>query len=380
MQHDKSDASDGLKTDESDERFLYEACVLESDKSDASTHDMSENGQSQENMSVQQAEGGQSQENLSVQQANEDPSQEGPSEISSSVSPFKNELSGEPVRALLLGALSGSSDDCAKYWWSKVTIPSDLSDDVIGVGVKRKSEFPTSQISKKRRISDDSLDISLPTSSNADSSCPSDVSQNSDEIPSNVSQILGSITDNLKGLSLCDCELVTCEFCAISGLCSLVECISVTPQDGIEVEADCDKMMPTVTPSDGGCLSLSDGSQFSQSSTWSIGRFKVVTWIKISVDVNHQDSSKPETPSQAPTGSSIFSKFKTVTLKAPTALQLKMKKPAQSKSLKKASKKRSLEQRPVQSFSAAKQLGIRAYFASQCDGPIGSEDLVNPPL
>ena len=183
------------------------------------------------------------------------------------------------------------------------------------------------------------------------------------------------ITDNLKGLSICDCDLVTFEFCEISGICNLVEGMSVvsdgdstptkveaqkntspaqTPslqprqdhecptglntsparavdwvsgQDHLcsSVDSDLgDKLVPAVASSDGWCLSLLDGSLFIRNSTWSIGRYMVVTWIKISVgekefDVNHPGPSMPKTPSKALTGSSIFSKLKPITLKAPLA-------------------------------------------------------------
>ena len=261
-----------------------------------------------------------------------------------------------------------------------------------------------SQTFKKPRICDESFDLILTNCSKAMSGDVSDASQNSDVVSSDVSQILMSITDNLKGFSLCECELVTCEFCAISGLCNMVESISVVSNDDtaiVKVETEkntsptktpslqsgqdheCqaslntslasaesevpqqdhrfpetdsalgDKCVPPEALSDGGCLSLSDGSRFSLSSTWNIGRFKVVSWVMINIrteDVNHQGPSKPETSSQAPTGSSVFSKFKSTTLKAPSAQQLKKKKPAHFKNPRRTSKKRSLEQSPAQSI------------------------------
>ena len=105
-----------------------------------------------------------------------------------------------------------------------------------------------------------------------------------------------------------------------------------------------------------GCLSLTigDGTLFKFKSEWRVCRFVVKTYVAV------------EAPPKAPTGMSSNAFSKLLYPKAPPRKSL-------SKTFRKLSKQRSSKSTPVSSLSA-KQLGIKAYFASQDDGPIGAMD------
>ena len=57
------------------------------------------------------------------------------------LSPFRNEVSGDSVRALLIGAMISSSAECEGFWWKNVTISSEIQHVTIGRGSKRKNAF-----------------------------------------------------------------------------------------------------------------------------------------------------------------------------------------------------------------------------------------------
>ena len=133
---------------------------------------------------------------------------------------------------------------------------------------------------------------------------------------------------------------------------------------------------PSLSPD--GCLSLCDGSRYKKGIMWMVGRFSVCALIQISyneddIEVNHHSSTET---SATPTGNSLISKFKPLKLKAPMLPPPKKK----STVARKMSKKRSAEKNQPQATSTAIQLGIRAYFRSQCDGPIGDQGAIDPPL
>ena len=248
-----------------------------------------------------------------------------------------------------------------------------------------------------------------------------------------MAQDIACITDNLKGLSMCSCGKVSCEHCVVVGLCQMVENTAIVSDSDsetslkklesrlitspgktqalqkqdhecvanaytspvptitvlsvkdhqLEVDSSLKPAPPAFTPptvfSDGGCLCLDDGSRFNFSETWTLGRFRIVSWKMMIVKPNHhQGSSLPETSSKAPTGTSVFSKFKPIMLKAPKP-QVKKRKPAQFKISKRMSKQKPLDVKPSEDQPAAKQLGIRAYFHLQ-DGPIGDNGPVNSTL
>ena len=364
-----------FNTDESDIIALNEAADILSDSSViAETQSGNEDSSQESEQNVAIDVGNSENEN-----AYEDPSQEGASanalvdrDVSSQENPFKDESTGDSVNLLLLDAIESTSDVCNKFWWSKLAIPAQLRDSVLGKGMKRKCLFCPPLKTKRARFMLDRPE-------------PVFVSVAADD----ASDVLSEITQNLRGLSICSCDQVSCEFCAINGLCLMVDSISMAPAENSRsnLTKECSPAadnpdLSTQDPHTSGCLNLRDGSQYKVGGTWSIGRFQIKSWVMVSLIGDENSVSIPqqasdEISSETPTGNSIFSKFKTKSFKASPFPP--KKKPAVLKNSRRLPKQRSSDKNPPQSRASAKQLGIRAFLTS-LDGPMRGDGALDPTL